>query len=523
MKYFKNTTYLILCVMLVSGFLSCDDDFLDRPPEDSFNVADFYQTEDQVRASTNALYSIPWYEFNENTIWVIGELSSGNGRTWDPRNADFVNFAVNGNNAQISRTWESLFAVVAQANSVINTLPVAVNPAVPEDIVNNALGEARFIRAVAYFYLVRTWGSVPIIENNADIVLDPVVPRHTITDIYRFIREDLEFAVDNCYSKVRSDNYDANARVSSGSAKAMLAKVHLYQQNYQQAYQLADEVISSGEFKLFGGDASDGDPSGSYYDLFKPENDNNPESIFALQWTSSSRYSEGNGLQSLFAPSGFTGGSDGYSAIGPSPDILEEYEDGDLRFYATFMERGAFYPDVNGGYTVPDNIDFQGTQHGIKKYVVGAEYAVARDDGSGITTTPNNTYILRYADLLLIHAEAALMGGGSTASGVESFNKVRRRAGLNNIDSPTVDDVFHERRIELAFEFEFWFDVTRRDPGFALNFLSNTDRGTFNSETGELQSEFFQASMDDLEFPYPTVETQNNPALLSPPVPYYND
>ncbi|MFH4967697.1 RagB/SusD family nutrient uptake outer membrane protein [Gaetbulibacter sp. M240] len=520
MKNLFKIKYILFTVLLLSGATSCEKDFLNRPPEDSFNVADFFQTEDQVIASTNALYSVPWYDFNENTIWVIGELSSGNGRTWDPRNADFTNFAVNGNNAQISRTWEQLFAVVAQANSIINTLPQAVNPEISSAVVNNALGEARFIRAVAYFYIVRIWGSVPIIENNADIVLEPKVARNPVSDIYRFIREDLEFALANCYPRIRGANYDDNARVSSGTAKAMLSKVYLYERNYQMAYQLADEVINSGEFKLFGGDGADGDPSGSYFDLFIPENDNNPESIFALQWTSSSRYSEGNGLQSLLAPSGFTGGSDGYSAIGISPDLLAAYEDGDARFYATFMERGAFYPNLNGGYTVPDNIDFQGTRHGIKKYVVGAEYAIARDDGSGITTTPNNTYILRYGELLLIHAEAALNGGGPISNGVESFNKIRRRAGLNEIANPTLDDVFHERRIELAFEFEFWYDVVRQDPVDALEFLSNTDRGTFNSDTGELQSEFFQANVDDLLFPYPTVETQNNPALLEAPVPY---
>lgn len=513
-------TKLILIVILTLSLMSCSEDFLDRPPEDSFNVADFFQTTDQVEASTNALYSVPWFDLNANTIWVIGELSSGNGRTWDPRNADFVNFAVNGNNAQIVRTWESLFAIVGQANYVINALPEAVSPSVPQDVVNNAMGEARFVRAVAYFYLVRIFGSVPILEKNTDFVLETVIPRNLVSDIYRFIREDLEFAANNCYNNIRGANFDANARISSGSAKAMLAKVYLYEGNFQMSYQMADEVINSGEFKLLGGDSTDGDPSRSYYDLFLPENDNNPESIFALQWTSSSRYAEGNGIQSLFAPSGFTSGSDGYSAIGPSPDLLAAYEDGDLRFYATIMERGAVYPDLNGGYTVPDNIDFQGTAHGLKKYVVGADDVTARDDGSGETTTSNNTYILRYGDLLLIHAEAALKGGGPVTRGVESFNKIRRRAGLNEIASPTLEDVFKERRIELAFEFEFWYDVSRQDPAFAIDFLSNTDRGTFNSDTGELQSEFFEASLDDLLFPYPTVETQNNPALLEAPVPY---
>ena len=515
-------TKFILMTVFVLLLVSCSEDFLDRPPEDSYNVDDFFKTSEQVIASTNALYTAPWYNFNTNTIWTIGELSSGNGRTWDPRNADFTNFAINGNHSTLTQAWESLYAVVGQANFVINTLPEKVDSSVPLDVVNNALGEARFMRGVAYFYLVRIFGSVPIIADNNEYVLEPVVPRNLVSDIYKFIREDLQFAMSNCYAKTRSGVSIDNARVSSGSAKAMLAKIYLYEKDFATAFDLADQVISSGEFKLYGGDAEDGDASGSYYDLFSPDHDNNPESIFALQWTNSSKYAEGNGIQSLFAPSGFTGGSDGWTAIGPSPDLLEAYEDGDVRFYATIMERGAFYPDVNGGYTVPDNADAQGTAHFLKKYVVGGNYATARDDGSGQTQTSSNTYILRYGELLLIHAEAALNGGGSEASGINSFNKIRRRAGLGEIESPTLEDVFQERRIELAYEFEFWYDIVRRDPEWAIDFLSNTDRGTYDSgnEPPTLNSEFFTATMDDLLFPYPTTETQNNPALLEPPVPY---
>ena len=509
---YKKSIVAIFTMIFV--LMSCEDDFLDLKPEDSFSDATFYQTDDQVRVATSALYTIPWYDFNTNTIWVIGELSSGNARTWDPRNADFVNFAVNGNNAQIVRIWSSLYAVVAQSNSVINALNKTNSPDLTASVVNNAIGEARFIRSLAYFYLVRIFGSVPIIEDNTSVVLKNNIPRHLVTDIYQFIKLDLEYAMANCNSSANEPG-----RITKGVAKAMLSKIYLYEQDYTMAYQLADEVINSGEFGLFGGDASDG-VAGSYFDLFKPENDNNPESIFALQWTASSRFAEGNGLQSLLAPAGFTGGGDGYSAIGISPDLLAAYESNDLRFRATFMERGDFYPDLNGGYTVPATIDFQGTRHGIKKYVVGAADATGRDDNNE-TTTSNNTYILRYGELLLIHAEAALNGGGPTTNGIESFNKIRRRAGLSEIVAPTLEDVFKERRIELAFEFEFWYDIVRRGPAFAIPYLSNTERGTFDPDTGVLQSEIFTATTDDLLFPYPTIETQNNPALLEAPVPYF--
>lgn len=511
-------------VILIAAFLcfpSCSKDFLERPPEDSYSAATFYKTTDQVEAAANHLYSRPWYNFISNVAWAIGELSSGNGRTWDPRNADFDNFAITGEHGTLTQSWESLYAVIAQSNSLINTLPNSVGPDVPQEVINNSLGEARFIRATAYFYLVRIFGSVPIIADNTDYVLEPVVPRNPVEDVYEFIKRDLTFAMENLYDKTRGSNYELNARVSSGSAKAMLAKIYLYEENWSKAYELSNEVINSGEFKLYGGTGVDGDPSGSYYDLFLTANDNNPESIFALQWSTSGQYSEGNALQSLFAQAGITGFSDGWSAIGPSLDLQAAYEDKekDLRYYATIMDPGAYYPDLNGGYTVSENVDHQGTNVGIKKYVVGN---AATNGGGAQQSYPNNTYILRYAELLLIHAEAALNGGGPYEEGVKSLNKVRARAGLEPITNPTLEDVFHERRIELAFEFEFWYDVVRQGPEFAIDFLANTERGTFNDDTTPptVNSEMYTPTMDDLLFPYPSNETQNNPALLQPPVPY---
>lgn len=495
-------------IVLLAAFLlfpSCSKDFLDRPPEDSYSAATFYKTDAQVISSTNHLYSKPWYNFITNVAWAIGELSSGNGRTWDPRNADFTNFAITGQHGTLTQSWESLYAVIAQANSVINTLPESVGPNVSQDVINNALGEARFIRSVAYFYLVRIFGSVPIIADNTEYVLEPVVPRNLVEDIYEFIKRDLEFAIENLDQKIRGSNYEDNARVSSGSAKAMLAKIYLYQENYEKAFQLSSEVINSGEFQLME----------NYGDLFLLENDNNPESIFSLQWTDSGVYAEGNGIQSLFAISGLTGFSDGWSAIGPSIDLQNAYEEGDERYDATIMSAGTYYPNLNGGYTVQEDINAQGTNAAVKKYVIG-------NAGGAMQSYPNNTYIMRYAELLLINAEAALMGGGSVSEGVESFNKVRTRAGLEPIENPTIEDIFHERRIELAFEFEFWYDVVRRGPEFALNFLANTERGTFNNDTTPptVTSEMYTPTVEDLLFPYPSSETQNNPALLEPPVPY---
>ena len=179
------------------------------------------------------------------------------------------------------------------------------------------------------------------------------------------------------------------------------------------------------------------------------------------------------------------------------------------------MAPGAHYPNLNGGYTVPENINFQGTNVGIKKYVVGKV-------GGAMQSYPNNTYIMRYAEVLLIKAEAAIMGGGPVDEGLEALNDVRERAELDPLDSYTIADVFQERRVELALEGEFWYDVVRRGPEFAIPFLADQEKGTYDNSTTPptVATEKFTPTTDDLLFPYPSNEIQNNPALLDPPVPF---
>ncbi|WP_423818298.1 RagB/SusD family nutrient uptake outer membrane protein [Salinimicrobium sp. TIG7-5_MAKvit] len=504
-KLFRTKKVLVLAGLTTALILSsCSDDFLDRTPEDAYNVDDFYQTEAEVEAAANHLYSRPWYSFVSNVSWGIGELASGNARTWDARNSEFQTFAITGEHGTLTQAWESLYAVIAQSNSVINTLPEKASPEVPENIVNNSIAEARMIRATAYFYLVRIFGTVPILEDNTKYVLEPVVPRNRVEDIYEFIKRDLEFAVENLHDRTQTSQYQTG-RVDSNSAKAMLAKIHLYQENWPMAYQLANDVINSGAFSLME----------DYNDLFLVQNDNNVESVFALQWTDSGVYSEGNSLQSFYGSSGISGFADGWSALGPSISLQDAYEDNDARYYGTIMAPGAVYPNINGGYTVPDNIDFQGTNVGIKKYVVGKV-------GGGMLSYPNNTYIIRYAEVLLIKAEAAIMGGGPVDEGLKALNKVRERAELEALESYTREDVFQERRIELALEGEFWYDVIRRGPEFSIPFLAAQEKGTYDDSTtpATVASEKFTPTVDDLLFPYPSNEIQNNPALLEPPVPF---
>ncbi|PWK77204.1 putative outer membrane starch-binding protein [Mucilaginibacter oryzae] len=512
----KHTKYFTGLMMALTAIISgCKKDFFDTPPQDKLTLDNFYQTADQVQASTLILYNSPWFDWNNKSSWCITELLSGNAFSYSPDVINFSNFSVTGDNTQILAAWSSMYTVVAQANALINNLPAKVPSSVPASVVNNALGEAHYMRALAYFHLTRIWGNVPIVTNSIDMVSNYQVNTNPVTDIYKFIINDLKFAEANCTSTIRT-GANTQGHVSSGSASALLAKVYLYMQDYTDARAEAEKVINSGEFKLYGVDI----PGKTYNDLFKTANNNNEESIAAMQWQGGSPYGHGNSLQGFFAfTPQITGTGDGFGSVVGSIDLLNTYEAGDERRKATLMIPGDYYAEINqaqGGFTVPANAVTQGSTIFLKKYVVGTP----ADNGGkgGFLSAANNTYLMRYAEVLLIEAEAVLAGQASTANAaaIVPFNKVRQRAGLPPRTSITLNDIMHERRVELAFEGDYWFDLGRMD-GFnskshpkAIAIISNQQRGQYVPKYTPTDANFLM--------PYPTTEVALNPKLLEPPV-----
>jgi hypothetical protein len=557
----KILNKIILGTVALTGVMaaSCKKDYFNRPPLSSVAIGNFYQTADQVNASTNVLYSVPWFGWNTHAGWSISELSGGNARSYSGDISDFSYFTVPNNDRVLDAAWTSLYTEVAQANALINTLPTAVPASVSKDIVNNALGEAHLWRALAYFHLVRIYGPVPIIENTSTDIANYQVPRNPVTDVYKFIVNDLLFAETNCYKKIRGTTYSANAKVSSGSASALLAKVYLYMQDYTDARAEAEKVINSGEFKLYGIDI----PGKQYSDLFLTANNNNEESIIALQWAggasvSNNTYGYGNSFQASAAyNSQITGTGDGYGEVGPTFDLQDEFDPADLRRKPTIMLPGDFYPEIDqaaGGYTFPAGGSAQGTNASVKKYVVGTP---ADNGGIGAAqSSANNTYMLRYADMFLIDAEAIMAGAQTSTDPValKDINTIRTRAGLGALTiikrfytvanpnyalyGPTPnssvpknmikDDILDERRREFAFEDDFFYDLMRVD-GFnntahtlGLQLMEQQDRGTAGSTLPVVRygNQYLSVTADQLVFKIPAVEIAADPQLSQPPVPY---
>ena len=175
-------------------------------------------------------------------------------------------------------------------------------------------------------------------------------------------------------------------------------------------------------------------------------------------------------------------------------------------------------PSYQTGFTVPaaDEIGGQGTGAAIKKYCIGIVNGNETGPLDNWNMMDNNTYIMRYAELLLVHAEAILAGGSSTsdAAALKSINAVRNRAGLSPVTSFTQDDIFLERRKELAFEGDYWFDLGRMPRSKAIAIMSAQDRGRMNSP------EYFTPGESSFIMPYPVNDIAKNPLLLEAPVPY---
>jgi hypothetical protein len=542
---------LASCILIGALASGCKKEFFNRPPENALTVGTYYQTVSQVQASTNILYAAPWFGLNGKAFLAIGELQSGNAACYAGTDGSFDAFRSlsEGNATQtVQSAWDALYTVIAQANELLINLPGAAT-SVPAATVNNALGEAHLMRGLAYFYLVRQFGNIPIVTNpTAESTTFTTVPTNPVTDVYKFIVNDMSFAVHNCTPGVANTGH-----ASSNSAAGMLAKVYLYEQNYDSAKYYAEMAINSGEFGLVGIDAA-----GSYTSMFELAGNNCKESMIALQWTSNAGYGFGNQLQSVIAANTtITGTGDGYGELGPSWDLQDAFKaEGDTAVYPNISGRrhgvlmfpNDFYPELQkaaGGYSIPANINEQGMHAGMKKYVVGDP-----DDNNGLAAkqaTSNNTYLLRYADVYLIEAEAILgkAAGVSQGTGIpltasssdptalKYLNLVRQRAGVPALTSFTYQQLLNERRLEFAIEGDYWYDLCRID-GFnnqhhptAISIISAQNRGsssgagTAPNYTDYTRNTFYVTPTDNqFVIPIPASESTVDPALLAAPVPY---
>ncbi len=516
MKNAFNTTVRVFAVVAVLSLASCKKSFFNGVPTDQYTLGSLYNSPAEIKLATGALYGKPWFYFNCQYSMGIGDTYAGNSTgDADIDMTQFQNMSITQSNQYIFKGWASLFQVVGNANNIIANLPA--NSTLDSVTVTTAVGEARFMRAAAYFYLVRLYGAVPIVENISSDIFNYQLPRNLVSDVYKFIIKDLQYAETRLPVKGAYP-----ARVTAGSAKALLAKVYLTQKDYTNAAAKAWEVISNESVYGYG-------LMTNYADLFLTSNNNNKESLFALQWVASNAdgsYGTGNVTQAYCAAygQGLTGSTDGWGSFRPTLDLQKEVDSGDLRRKPTFMLKGDYYPELlksKGGYTYPGN-NLSSTNASVKKYVVGTYDDNSTTGGVYFMSTSINTYMIRYPDVLLTYAEAVLGSNASTtdANALQQFNRVRARAGLAAKTSLTILDILHERRMEFAFEGQYWYDLLRLPQAQAISIIANQERGRING-SNVITSFKVTPTAASFAMPIPQSDIDNDPKLSQPPVPYY--
>ncbi len=524
MKIRSKIIYIVLFVSVF--FASCKDSFLDRPALSEVMSNNFYKSSDDLKKATAALYGgKPWGQWTYLCYIPIGEVPSGNMvLNYHAGPVELNNFSVNGLNENIVAEWRTMYNLIAHSNTTIHSIEELASGDIPEKDVNAAIAEAKFIRAYAYFTLARLWGDVPIIEDNSKLFDNPLVYKNLLNDVYQFVVNDLTYASENL--PVTGGNWETG-RVTTWSAQGLLAKVYLTWAGLDQSGTRDQALLDSA--RLYAGNVCT--QSGlslldNYADVFRFENSDNQESLFALQWTADGApWLSGNMLQ-VYNNVLEINGAGGFMGIEVTYDMYLQYSESDLRRKPTFMFKGDTYPELN---TNKGGLEFDRIS-GLKKHIIGNEIDLNLPLLTN-TSSPEHTILLRLADIYLLYAEA-ILGNNSTTSDADAllyFNKVRTRAGLDPVSSIDADMLLKERRIELAAESEYWFDLVRLsyyNPSKAIALLNGGERVPIEfdddgvAKPGIPVGVITPATINSFKFPIPSVEITANPYLLEPAVPY---
>jgi hypothetical protein len=548
----------IVWILAVFGLIlpsGCGDEFLNRPPEDAYIAEEWFKTESQLDAAANALYGGVWFDFQRSFL-AIGDVMAGN----DHKGGDnpFYTFNVNATTSGISEAYNSLWMAVGYSNSVIEGVTKYAPATLSNEVVNTTLGEAIVWKSMAYFYLVRSFGPVPIIESNSESIINGTatrLSRNTIPDVYEYIVRLLTRAAELLPAQ------NDPGRINKYSAYGLLAKVYLTrsgvgqsgtrsQEDLDKAKEYAKMVID-GPYQL--------EPV--YWNLFRLSTGNrNPENLISWHWQATDSWGSQNAMQADLAIQNLTGFGDGWGTwSGPSINLQELFgEDAkkvgaanrvtkDARRKSTMMMDGDFYADLQrdkpsdpANPSSPKGLavkwdggaQFQSPSGAwARKHIVGNAKDNEAEGGGflGFMKTNLSTHLLRLADVYLIYAEAVLGNNVSTsdAGALQALNAVRKRSisPYTPVTEFDLTDILDERRRELAYEGDNWFDFVRLhyyDPELAVDLLSSQERGAYDGTAAKqpikLNTVKYTPGNGDFLLPIPEGDILKNPNLSNEPV-----
>lgn len=499
----KNITYIILSLTIF--LTSCSDEFLNRVPESSVTSGNFYETEAQFEQALIGAYASLRPGKGSIASWTMGEMRSDNthlefnntnrgGQYIEREDTDF--FLDRNVSGLVADKYNTLYVGIARTNAILDNIG---NATFSQAAIDNIVAQAKFLRAVYYFELVRYFGGVPLYLTTVKAAGEAYIPRASVEEVYQVILADVAEAV----AKLPAPSFPQNGRANKGTARMLLADIYLTRKNFAGAETELKAIVEMGYTLL-----------PDYAAAFSPANKNSGESIFEIQ------YQQGNqGQQSDFLYPFLPLASDVKIITGimsqnrqgggwnvPTFEMIETYEPGDKRLDASIaiaegtgvvgdMVITAIKSPV--GYKVPAG---KRAYPFIKKYL----YPHSLEQN-----TDSNFPIYRYSDALLSLAEA-LNEQGKSADALKYLNMVRQRAGLAASTATNQaqlrDIILHERRVEFAFENKRWLDLVRT--GKAIEVMTKNGEYIKKAHAGEsyIPANSYQVTEQKLLFPIPNRE-----------------
>ncbi len=485
--------YISIPFILLALLVTSCEDYLDKPLLGTQVTENYFATEAECLAATFGCYESmspdDWWQLDY--FWLVGDVCSdeafkGNSIEGDQRDfGDLANFNIHASNEWLEYKWLYTYTTISRCNLVIEKVPEAP---VSDELGRLLVSEARFLRAFSYFELVKNFGGVPLVLATTT-ANDPVIPRSSEEEVYQQIIRDFSAAAP--YLPLKSGQSAADVgRATRGAAWAYLAKAHLYAEEWNSAQLFADSVISSGDYHL-------GDP---FEDVWSVNNPNGAGSIFEIQHSYHDVHYIGNALPVITRSR-----VDGGWGFGTPSSYLEQAMQGDPRLQWTIIREG-------------DNVDADHTSYDTKltenesgrinrKYYLSFNDRPPKDE---VWRTGLNHILIRYADLLLIYAEASYHNGQEGAA-LNSLNQVRARVRLDPVNASGENllyAIYNERQMELALEGHRYYDLKRtgRLNDVMTDFVDyNLNLSTDPYDAGNNSGILFKPGIHDL-FPIPETE-----------------
>jgi len=439
----------VLGLLAALGFATSCDSFLDPAPSDVLTPENFYKTSADAVAAVNGVYEqVKWSYWLG--FWYISDIATDDIIAAPRFGSDghrMSNYIFTSTEWPMGDVWGSAYRIINRANAVLDRVPaITMDPVLRTRL----LGEARFLRALAYFNLVRCFGDVPLLEHEVKSLNGLKVSRTPLVQVYTLIESDLQEAITALPPSYSGAEI---GRATSGAARALLAKVYLTRQDWTNAARVAGQVMTSGRDSLLT----------NYKDIFKIATEiTNSESIFEINYDGLLDPGSGS-VHTLFSlPSGFPGG-DAYGLMTVAPSLAALFDSAaDTRGRNATFITSPYFDALGDSVRWADPPAKLGPA--FLKYLDETDFQNMHT--RAWVKQSNNWIVLRYADVLLMYAEAVNEGGAATAGSAEAaLNLVRRRAGILPVSGLSQaafrDSVRLDRRREFVFEGQRWFDLSR--------------------------------------------------------------